>query len=247
MNPAGQPAGPAAKSSEGPAIWIVTADREIRRRWEPALAAAGWSAVFLESVSALTGVAEAGAVAALALIDADQLAREGDKSLAGAKRGRVRFVVFGRRERHTDEAVIRWLDAGADDFFDAAADPALLVAKLRAHLRRTPSSAASEAALLSPKKLLKADPSARLAWRRAGGAWDEVKLTTTEFALLELFLRHPGKVIERAVILERVWGGAGADVNPETVDKHVESLRRKLGDAGAGLQTVYGSGYSLKE
>ena len=69
----------------------------------------------------------------------------------------------------------------------------------------------------------------------------------TEFNLLTLFLEQPGKVLERRFIMETVWKGEEPDIRPGTVDKHVESLRRKLGKHGAKLRTVYGVGYAFRE
>lgn len=224
----------------------MSTDRELRRRWEPAFEKAGWPAVSTDDIAALVGALQVGAAAALAMVDAEQLSREGAKALGGLRRSKVHFIVFGRKDRNDDAAIIKCLDAGADDFFDAATDPLLVVAKLRAHLRRSEERAPS-GPLLSPKKRLKVDLGARSVWRKVDNAWQEVRLTARETSLLELFLRNPGKVLERSVIMERVWGGPAGEVNPETVDKHVESLRKKLGDSGAGLQTIWGTGYALKE
>lgn len=230
-------------------IWVVSQDRELRQRWEPAFLAEDWTRVFLSSLSEFEGVVDSGGASRVTavLLDADLLSGAGEKALAGVRRGLLRFIVFGRRERHGDEAAIRWLNAGADDYLDAASDPRLLVAKLRAHLRRAPPAAAG-AVLWSPRKQIKLEPARRSAWRRAGSDWKELpRLTGRECSLLTLFLRQPGRVLDRRIILEQVWGDPGADVNPETVDKHVESLRRKLGAAGKQIHTLYGSGYAFRE
>jgi two-component system response regulator MprA len=75
-----------------------------------------------------------------------------------------------------------------------------------------------------------------------------LKLTRTEFALLELFLRHPRQVLPRSMINERVWGydfGPGSN----SLGVYVGYLRRKLSDVGARelIQTVRGVGYILRE
>ena len=72
-------------------------------------------------------------------------------------------------------------------------------------------------------------------------------MTPTEFQLLALFLERSGKVLERRFIVEAVWQGEGEDIHPGTVDKHIESLRRKLGRSGTLVRTVYGVGYGLRE
>ena len=228
-------------------VWIVTANRELRRRWELELTRAGFVCVALDTVSALTGASEAGSSPTISLIDGDLLLQEGERAVSGLRRASLRFIVFGRRDRHDDAALVRWLDAGADDFIDAASDPALVAAKLRAHLRRLPAPGPQEGTIISPKKQIKLDPSGRSAWRKGTSGWEELRLTLKEFALLSLFLQNAGAVLNRRAILEQVWGASAGDVNPETVDKHIESLRKKLGEAGAAIQTIYGAGYAFKE
>ena len=78
-----------------------------------------------------------------------------------------------------------------------------------------------------------------------GGA--EVALTPTEFRLLALFLEQPNRVFDRRDIVEFVWQGEAGDIRPGTVDKHIESLRRKLGRLGSRVRTVYGVGYGYRE
>jgi DNA-binding response OmpR family regulator len=93
---------------------------------------------------------------------------------------------------------------------------------------------------------IKADSRGRRAFiRRAGGSWREVPLAAREFQLLCLFLQAPGAVFGRAAILGAVWTGREARVTPETVDKCVAALRRKLGPQGRRIRTVHGHGYQL--
>lgn len=77
----------------------------------------------------------------------------------------------------------------------------------------------------------------------SGRAWKETPaLSPKEFELLELFLRHSGYLLERRRLLEELWP---KEVNIETVDRHVQSLRKKLGPRGARLKTARGRGYIL--
>ena len=89
---------------------------------------------------------------------------------------------------------------------------------------------------------LKLDPAAKRAWRAA----TELRLSPKEFALLELFLRHPGDVLTRSQIIEAVWDFA-YDGGSNIVDQYVNYLRRKV-DAPFGrhdIETVSGMGYRL--
>jgi two-component system response regulator MprA len=72
-------------------------------------------------------------------------------------------------------------------------------------------------------------------------------LTTREYELLLLFLRHPRRVLTRDQILEHVWSNAAVDSN--AIEVHIGRLRDKLEDAGEPrlIQTVRGAGYALRE
>ncbi|MFJ5126598.1 response regulator transcription factor [Streptomyces sp. NPDC088555] len=133
------------------------------------------------------------------------------------------------------------LDAGADDYLVKPFALDELVARIRALLRRSAPEPAARAAEFSYADLT-IDPVSRSA-RRGERAID---FTRTEFALLELFLRHPGQVLPRELILELVWGqDFGPDSNSLAV--YVGYLRRKLEAEGEPrlIHTVHGIGYRL--
>ena len=143
------------------------------------------------------------------------------------------------------------LDAGADDYLVKPFALQELLARLRALLRRS-SAPAPESVAGAPS-----DPSAVL--RFAGLSLDPVtrdvhcqdhtvRLTRTEFSILEAFLRHPRQVLTHQVLFERVWGyGFGETSNGLHV--YVGYLRRKLEAEGQArlLHTVRGVGYVLRE
>ena len=135
---------------------------------------------------------------------------------------------------------VRGLDAGADDYLVKPFSLMELAARLRALSRR---DGQARPAVLSVGDL-KLDPATRRAWR----AGTEIDLSPKEFALLELFLRHPGVVLTRSQIIESVWDFA-YDGTSNVVDQYVKYLRRKV-DAPFGrsdIQTVRGMGYRLRD
>ena len=79
---------------------------------------------------------------------------------------------------------------------------------------------------------------------RADGS--EIILTRLEFDLLAHMVRHRGEVLKRQELLEAVWKYP-ADVETRTLDKHVETLRRKLGPLGKRIRTVHGIGYRFMD
>jgi two-component system OmpR family response regulator len=135
---------------------------------------------------------------------------------------------------------VRGLDAGADDYLVKPFSLLELSARLRALTRREDHR---RPAVLSNGDL-RLDPATKRAWR----AETEIELSPKEFALLELFLRHPGVVLTRTQIIESVWDFA-YDGTSNVVDQYVKYLRRKV-DAPFGrhdLQTVRGMGYRLRD
>jgi DNA-binding response OmpR family regulator len=125
------------------------------------------------------------------------------------------------------------LDAGADDYVTKPFRLAELLARVRAQLRRA-----------APEVLRAADVSVEPGARRAWVGGEEVELTPKEFELLSLLVRNVGLVVPRERIMDEVW-----DENwfgsTKTLDMHVSSLRRKLGDdatAPTRITTVRGVG-----
>jgi len=132
------------------------------------------------------------------------------------------------------------LDAGADDYLVKPFSFAELAARVRALVRR---GQVERPAVLEVGEL-RLDPARRQAWR----GQQRLDLSPKEFALLELFLAHPGEVLTRTRILEHVWDFA-YDPASNVVDQYVGYLRRKI-DRPFGrqdLETVRGVGYRLRE
>lgn len=131
------------------------------------------------------------------------------------------------------------LDAGADDYLAKPFTLVELCARLRALIRRGQTARPTVLEVGD----LTLDPASRQVTRNG----KTVSLSATEFALLELFMRHPGMVLTRSRILEHVWDFA-YDGLSNVVDQYVRYLRRKIDYpfGRADLQTVRGAGYRLR-
>ncbi len=128
---------------------------------------------------------------------------------------------------------VRGLDLGADDYIAKPFHFAELLARVRAHLRR--SVRPNEVVRVGDVAL---DPRTHVVTRQDR----QIQLTPREYELLELFLRHPGEVLSKEVILDRLWGYAFDD---NLVEVYVGYLRRKLGEPPV-VETLRGAGYVLR-
>ena len=146
------------------------------------------------------------------------------------------ILMLTARDGEWDE--VEGLDAGADDYLTKPFSHAVLVARLRALLRR---GARERPAVLTAGDL-RLDPASRRAWR--GQA--ELSLTGRELSLLEFLLRRRGEVLSKREILAHVWD-FDFDGDPNIVEVYVRHLREKLDRPfGRGaIETLRGSGYRL--
>ena len=129
---------------------------------------------------------------------------------------------------------VRGLDSGADDYLVKPFSFDELLARVRALLRR---GAPPRPVTLAAGDL-RLDPASHRAWNRG----DELSLTPREFALLEMFMRHPGEVLSRFELLEHVWDAAYEN-RSNVIEVYVGYLRDKLGRDT--IETVRGAGYRL--
>ena len=140
--------------------------------------------------------------------------------------------------RSSLEDRVTGLNAGADDYLAKPFGFSELLARIRALLRR---SELTRAAVLKVADLMLNPASHRVS---RGSV--TINLTRKEYAILEVLMRHPGEIVERAQLVERVWE-AEPDRFTSIIDVHVSNLRRKIEPAGAPrlLHTIRGHGYLL--
>ena len=148
----------------------------------------------------------------------------------------VPIVMLTARVDEVDRLV--GLELGADDYVCKPFSPREVVARVKAVLRRSRSTAGSERLTAGPVEL---DLDARQL--RING--QEVKLTPNEFVLLKVLMAQPNRVFTRGDLVQRVQGYA-YDGYERTIDTHIKNLRRKIAEqmpSGEVIRTVYGVGY----
>ncbi len=134
---------------------------------------------------------------------------------------------------------VEGLDSGADDYISKPFGMMEFIARIRALLRRSGDRAPVREYAIGPL-LISPDR------REVKVTGEPVALTYKEFSLLLILAENAGNVLTRRVLLERVWD-LDDDCENRTLDVHVRTLRAKLGEAGALIETVRGVGYRLRK
>ncbi|MFY9262246.1 MAG: response regulator transcription factor [Actinomycetaceae bacterium] len=157
-----------------------------------------------------------------------------------AENNMVPILILTARSEEVDMVV--GLDTGVDDYVTKPFRLAELLARVRALLRRSRQSEASADELRAQDVVLD------LAAHRAWAGHRELQLTGKEFELLAILLREAGNVVERASLMEEIWG-TQSDASTKKLDMHVSWLRRKLGDDVNNphyITTVRGMGFRFE-
>jgi DNA-binding response OmpR family regulator len=146
------------------------------------------------------------------------------------------ILMLTAKDGDLDEAEA--LDTGADDYISKPFSFAVLVARVRALLRRSADRAVAPAAVGD----LRIDPARRRAWRGDS----ELALTAREFDVLALLVRRAGQVLSKAEILDAVWD-SDFEGDPNVIEVYVRRLRRKVDEpfGRRSIETVRGAGYRM--
>ncbi len=156
-----------------------------------------------------------------------------------AEMSQIPIIMLTARGEEVD--VVTGLELGADDYLTKPFSPRVLLARIKAVLRRQQGQPSEDATILHQGNFV-IHPG-RHAVLLDGHA---ISLTSTEFRILHLLARRPGWVFSRQQILEAV-SGHDANATDRAVDVHIVSLRRKLDAHGDTIETIRGVGYRFKE
>ncbi|MGX9979096.1 response regulator [Methylobacterium fujisawaense] len=233
---------------EGTTIAIVEDDPDIRALLAGYLEGEGFRAVALDGGTALDRLLASGPAPDLIVLD---WMLPGEDGLSICRRLREAdgppIVMLTAKDEDIDRVL--GLEMGADDYVSKPFNPRVLLARIRAVLRRA-NGAGAPAPQAAPERLSVADLVVDLAARTVmiGDPASEVPLTSAEYDLLHCFVTRPQRVLSRDQLLD--WTrGRTADAFDRTIDVQVSRLRHKLDAAGsqaaALLKTVRNAGYIL--
>ncbi len=156
---------------------------------------------------------------------------------AGERTRQIPIIIISARSEETDQII--GFSMGADDYVTKPFNTKILIQKIKALKRRI--EGAPEATDVLEYGGVKIDKNRH----RAYAEGRELELTPTEFRLLEVLLRQPGRAFTRHQLMDAAIG-EGAIVLERTIDVHIKTLRRKLGTADL-IETVRGHGYRFRE
>ena len=164
-------------------------------------------------------------------------------------RKNISVIVFSKPGKTPNSEISAYLECGADDFITSDIDESVLLSKTKAHIRRLlPSLNLARTAVSSADGNIEIERTKRTV--RMGPVSGKNKvldgLTPKELDILFMLLSNEGHAVSRKSLMEEIWIEKSGHVNVETIDKHVEVLRRKLGTYGKNIKTVYGTGYTYK-
>jgi DNA-binding response OmpR family regulator len=138
---------------------------------------------------------------------------------------------------------ITGLELGVDDYITKPFSPKEVVLRVSAVLRRIQVGKQAEE---DTKQIQQHGLTIDLDKHQVLTESGPIDLTATEFKLITLFARSPGRVFTRDILMDVIWGQEYYGID-RTVDTHVSRLRRKLGEFGEHIETVHGVGYRFKD
>jgi two-component system, OmpR family, response regulator MprA len=233
------------RNPERPCVLVVDDDRAVRESLRRSLQFNGYDVTLAgDGAEALATIARSAPDAVVIDVMMPRLdGIETTKALRSTGND-LPILVLTARDSVGDR--VEGLDAGADDYLTKPFALEELLARLRALLRRV--APLGEGDDLTAEQLSFSDLTLNPVTREVRRGGRGIDLTRTEFALLEMFMRRPRRVLDRSFILEEVWG-YDFPTTANSLEVYVGYLRRKTEASGEPrlLHTVRGVGYVLKE
>lgn len=230
-------------------LWIVSNEPKLAESWYRLFSRECLRVERLETLNALGRAIEGRRGLALIVLGLDDLHSPSDLKSFIAGRANLSAIAVARKDKAANSVIAALLEGGADDFVLADIDERVLLCKVKAHLRRIlPNLACSRTLVVSKNGDLEIDRVKRtiLTGVNKKKPSELENITPKEFDILSTLVCNEEQVVTRDFLMENIWKEKSGQVNCETIDKHVETLRHKLGQYGKNVKTVYGAGYMYK-
>ncbi|MEN6491313.1 MAG: response regulator transcription factor [Rectinema sp.] len=225
-------------------ILVVEDDRDIAQMIATSLGKIGYHVVIQQDAEHAHAFLRDGVVSAI-LLDLMLPGMDGFAFIRKLKKdpalSAVPIIIASAKDDDAD--VVAGLELGAEDYIVKPFSLKVLEARLRAVIRRHDSSVQSEESGARLQKMGILLDSGRHEVRNEN---DIVDLSATEFAILELLMKNPGRVFSRERLITEIRGGDVA-VTERSIDVHILAIRRKLNEKGALVETVRGVGYRFRD
>lgn len=225
-------------------ILVVEDDRDIAQMIATSLGKAGYHVVIQQDAEHARAFLKNGSVSAI-LLDLMLPGMDGFTFIRKLKKepslSAIPIIIASAKDDDTD--VVAGLELGAEDYIVKPFSLKVLEARLRTVLRRHDVDVQVEDSATRLEKLGVLLDSGRHEVRNDTKIVD---LSATEFAILELLMKNPGRVFSRDRLIAEIRGGDVA-VTERSIDVHILAIRRKLGEKGVLIETVRGVGYRFRD
>jgi len=230
-------------------LWIVCSDQKLSESWYRLFSRECLRVERVETLASLDRASEGRKGLALVALGLDDFRTPSDLKAFIAGRANISAIAVARKDKADNSVIAELLESGADDFVMADIDERILLSKIKAHLRRIlPSLVCLRTLVISKNGDLQIDRVKRViltgAKKRRPAELENI--TPKEFDILSTLVCNEEQVVTRDFLMDEIWKDKSGQVNCETIDKHVETLRHKLGQYGKYVKTVYGAGYMYK-
>ena len=230
-------------------LWIVSRDARLLEAWYKLFTRECMRVERLETLQALARASEGARGLALVCMGLEDLLSAVDLKAFISGRKNLSVIAVASKEKATNQLIAELLESGADDFILSNLDERVLLSKTKAHLRRIlPSLTCLRTVVLSKGGDVEIDRVRRTIRTGIRGkkAAELKNITPKEFDIISILVCNEEQVVSRNFLMEEIWKEKSGQVNCETIDKHVETLRHKLGAHGRNIRSVYGTGYMYK-
>ncbi|OGR52982.1 MAG: hypothetical protein A2049_04455 [Elusimicrobia bacterium GWA2_62_23] len=230
-------------------LWIACRDQKLSESWYRLFSRECLRAERVETLADLARASDGRKGLALVTLGLPDLRSPAEFKAFITGRKNLSAIAVAPKDKADNSLIAELLESGADDFVMADIDERILLSKIKAHLRRIlPSLVCLRTLVVSRNGDLRIDRVKRviLTGAKKKRPAELENITPKEFDILSTLVCNEEHVVTRDFLMEEIWKERSGQVNCETIDKHVETLRHKLGPYGKCVKTVYGSGYMYK-